>query len=158
MTLELKLKALEIASAKFDGPDMINNAQAIYVWLADSDAPMITAIAKPEIIERRWIPPALTNIQKGVLRKCIEWYIDGTPISGASLARFFKGTNTNYSVHLENLRKKGYIRREGTKIKYTPLYYPDGRKVEAVLVKVPAGAAQGYKPTLGTAAEIRHSK
>lgn len=165
MTQDVRIAAMEYAVRSGIGsPGLIKMAQEIYDFLAGK-TPLIaqqggvsSSSVQPKIAERAWIPPSLTPKQKIVLRQCITWYIAGVKFTGATLARHFKGTGPNYNAHLENLRKKGYIRREGNKIKYTPLYYPDGRKVETLLVKIPTGSAQGYKPMTAKMGDISRVK
>lgn len=89
----------------------------------------------------------ITSQQRHILKACIILWMRGDKCSGAALGREVKQTQSNVSTHLRKLEKAGYVRRLAP-TRYQPLFHPSGEEVSAVIRKLPAGNARGYKPTL----------
>lgn len=150
--MDLKKYCIDKALAAGAGADLVKVAQELHDWLEGEQA-----ATKPGAqAVRQWKAPSLTATQKAVLKVVIDMHGKDQRINGTELARHIKGTPNNSSTHLNNLVRKGYLKRQGNK--YWPVRTGSGEELPVVITKLPAAAANGYKPLtakLGHIARMR---
>ncbi len=97
--------------------------------------------------------PALTTMQKAVLKACIELWKEETKVNSTDIGRAMRWTTPSAAnAYVKILLKAGYIRRDGWYI--TPIYHHDGTKVAPVVQRLPDGVAKGYRPMTAKLGEV----
>lgn len=173
---DLDLKRFAIDMARHAGPNMVTVAKDLYAFLAETP---ITAVGLPLVpgdkgfVEQGYEPPvatfpevphaelpvrqhglpALTTMQKAVLKVCIELWKEEAKVNSTDIGRRMNWTNpASANTYVKVLVKMGYIRRDGWYI--TPQFHHDGTKVATVVQRLPPGVAKGYQPMTAKLGEV----
>lgn len=106
-----------------------------------------------ELPVRQHSLPALSTMQKAILKACIELWKEEAKVNSTDIGRRLGWTTPSaVNPYVKALMKAGYVRRDGWFI--TPQYHHDGTKVAPIVQRLPIGIAKGYKPMTAKLGEV----